>query len=160
MARTKKIRGGSLDSHALILQGIESKLLRAKREKRLMTHQEEAPSEGGQEFWKHTICHHAPFKKGEPYCLTMLGADYMLLPEEMLCRLLDLLHASYEERYCMELEREIARQMPRDFDDIWEVAFEEIKKSNKGFLNIDPESLVLSIKKQHPNLFMRFDFDF
>ncbi|MDE7172727.1 MAG: DUF2603 domain-containing protein [Helicobacter sp.] len=161
MARTKKIRGGSLDSHALILQGIESKLLRAKRENRATVHDEGAcTDERGQQLWNRTIRPHAPFKDNEPYCMKMSGVDYMLLPEEMLCHLLDLLHASYEERYCMELEREIARQMPRDFDDIWEVAIEEIKKSNKGFLNIDPESLVLSIKKQHPNLFMRFDFDF
>lgn len=162
MARTKnRIRGGSLDSHALILQGIESKLLRAKRENRATLLEEETLTDDReQEFWKHTIRYHAPFQNDEPYCLKMSGVDYMLLPEEMLYHLLDLLHASYEERYCMELEREIARQMPRDFDDIWEVAIEEIKKSNKGFLHIDPESLVLSIKKQHPNLFMRFDFEF
>ena len=107
MARTKnRIRGGSLDSHALILQRIESKLLRAKRENRAMVHEEETLTDDrGQEFWKHTICYHTPPQNDEPYCLKMSGVDYMLLPEEMLYRLLDLLHASYEERYCMELER-------------------------------------------------------
>ena len=155
------MKSGSLDSHALILQGIESKLLRAKRENRVTVHERETLKDNrGQELWKYTIHYHAPFKDNEPYYLKLLGVDYTLLPEETLYHLLDLLHASFEERYCMELEREIARQMPRDFDDIWEVAIEEIKKSNKGFLQIDPESLVLSIKKQHPNLFMQFDFDF
>lgn len=152
MARTKnKLGNNSIDSNVFVLQKLESELLKAKRENFMRV------TEHDDSFLLTPL---QDYKKGESYFLQLQQKDYVLLPEETFCRLLDLLHASYEERYCMQLEREIARHLPRDFDDIWEVAIEEIKKSNKGFLNIDPESLVLSIKKQHPNLFMRLDFDF
>lgn len=133
------------------LQKIEESILKAQRENVMQAHEE------GESFMLTPL---EDYKSNEPYFLKLRQQECMLVPKDTLFTLLELLHASYEERYCMQLEREIARQMPRDFDDIWEVAIEEIKKSKKGFLNIDPASLVLSIKKQHPNLFMQLDFEF
>ncbi len=147
----KKLKEEKLSKSVELLEKIEKRILRGLKNNFMDTQQE------GDSFVLTPL--NGNHKDTEPYFLHLKEQKWVLMPNEMFLDMIELLHSSYEERFCMQLEREIARQMPRDFDDIWEIAITEIKKSKKGILKVDPECLIASIKKQHPHLFVQLDID-
>ena len=55
------------------------------------------------------------------------------------------------DKYLFELEKEIHKNTPIDFDDVWCIAIKEVKNYKK-----DPKIIVKNIKKQYPYLFLSF----
>ncbi len=64
-----------------------------------------------------------------------------------------------EDNFDLKLEKTILQHVPIDYQDVWAVAMDELKKiagknNNAKSLNVDLEKLLRKIKKDHPNLFL------
>ncbi|TLD85031.1 DUF2603 domain-containing protein [Helicobacter sp. MIT 11-5569] len=55
------------------------------------------------------------------------------------------------DKYLFRLEKEIYKNMPLDFDDVWCIALKEIKNYKK-----EPKIVVKNLKKRYPYLFVDF----
>lgn len=84
---------------------------------------------------------------------------YVFIPAKYFSQLLHALHASKEENFNLKLERTIWKYVPADFDDVWVVAMDRIKKLTQNRtkdqpININLDELISEIRKDHPNLFI------
>ncbi len=84
---------------------------------------------------------------------------YTMISLESVNRILQSYKDSMDENFQLKLEKVIWKNVPVDFQDVWAVAMDEIRKiaksqSNNKVLNIDLESLIKKIKLKHPNLFI------
>jgi hypothetical protein len=64
-----------------------------------------------------------------------------------------------QEAFDLKLEKTILQHVPIDYQDVWTVAMDELKKiagknNNAKSLNVDLEKLLRKIKKEYPNLFL------
>lgn len=87
------------------------------------------------------------------------GNTRVAVTDRMLKTLLVSLQKSQEESLRLALEREIMQYMPLDFDDVWVVAMDEIKKKistrkQKQLSQDEMSETIRSIRKKHPNLFL------
>lgn len=87
------------------------------------------------------------------------GDAYVMMDERSYNKIVKLLRSHQDEMLRLRLEKEILQNMPIDFDDVWIVAMNEIRKSVQvgQSKHIDTRNVVRSIKKTHPNLF--FDME-
>ena len=86
---------------------------------------------------------------------TMLSLDTLL-------QIIKALRKAQEENFHLKLEKTIWQSVPIDFQDVWVVAMDEIKKrlknaKDKRSLDINVSEVVKEIKKKHPNLFLNLD---
>ncbi|MBD3789809.1 MAG: DUF2603 domain-containing protein [Campylobacterales bacterium] len=84
---------------------------------------------------------------------------YVFIPSENFAQLLNALRTSKEENFNLKLEKTIWRYVPVDFEDVWVVAMDQIKKTiqnHKGNkpVSINLDQLIADIKKEHPSLFV------
>jgi len=84
---------------------------------------------------------------------------YVFISSEHFSQLLNELRASKEDNFNLKLEKTIWRYVPADFDDVWVVAMNKIKKltqnkTNNQTININLDQLISDIKKDYPNLFI------
>ncbi len=84
---------------------------------------------------------------------------YAFIPADTFAQIIQALKASQTENFNLKLEKTIWQHVPADFEDVWVVAMDQIKKlteKQKGNkpISIDLDKLIRDIKKQHPNLFV------
>lgn len=84
---------------------------------------------------------------------------YTFVPVETLNSIMSLLKTTQQENFDLKLEKTIWQHIPADFDDVWVVAMDEIKKeaqksNGNKVVNINLNALINKIKKEHPNLFL------
>ncbi len=92
-------------------------------------------------------------KESEPLFLEDEGGKtFVMIEEGEYQQMHSLLKANQDEMFKLRLEKEILQSMPIDFEDVWTVAMNEIKKSYAGNF-INTREIVRSIKRSHPNLF-------
>ncbi len=98
------------------------------------------------------------FNAPEPwFVIDEEGKIHTLLSLQSLKNMLERLKNLQKENFELKLEKAIYQQIPIDFNDVWVVAMDEIKKEaskGKNELNINLDSLVARLKEEHPNLFM------
>lgn len=85
------------------------------------------------------------------------GEEYVLLSADILKQLLEGMKKAQEERFAISLERDIANQMPLDFEDVLSVAKAKLQSLNLSVGDIDSNELIRAIRKEHPNLFFNID---
>ena len=84
---------------------------------------------------------------------------YAFIPAEAFSQLINTLRHAQQENFNLKLEKTIWQNIPADFEDVWVVAMEEIRKyaqqenPNKP-ISIDLDKLIKKIRKEHPNLFI------
>ncbi len=83
---------------------------------------------------------------------------YAFIPSSSFTQMLNILKQAQKENFDLKLEKTIWQNVPTDFDDVWVVAMDEIRRlaQNEGNkpVSIDLEKLIADIKKEHPNLFI------
>lgn len=87
---------------------------------------------------------------------------HTLVSLETLNKLVESIKATQEENFNLKLEKTIWQHIPVDFGDAWVVAMDELKSMTSGepnakVVNVNLNSLVTKIKKEHPNLFLDLD---
>ena len=90
------------------------------------------------------------------------GKIHTMLSLDTLLHIVKSLRIAQEENFNLKLEKSIWQNVPIDFQDVWVVAMDEIKKQlknskDKRSLNIDIDKVVKDIKKRYPNLFLNLD---
>lgn len=85
------------------------------------------------------------------------GEEYVLLSADILKKLLEGMKKAQEERFAISLERDIANQMPLDFEDVLSVAKAKLQSLDLNVGDIDSNELIRTIRKEHPNLFFNID---
>ena len=90
------------------------------------------------------------------------GKIHTMLSLDTLLHIVKSLRIAQEENFNLKLEKSIWQNVPIDFQDVWVVAMDEIKKQlknskDKRSLNIDIDKVVKDIKKKYPNLFLNLD---
>ncbi len=81
---------------------------------------------------------------------------------DTLLQIIKSLRKAQEENFNLKLEKTIWQNIPIDFQDVWVVAMNEIKKQlkiskDKKTVGIDTQKVIQDIKKKHPNLFLNLD---
>lgn len=77
---------------------------------------------------------------------------HALLSMDSLTKIVENFKQMEQETFSLKLEKSILQQLPLDFNDVWAVAMEEIKKQKKTAVDFD--KVIKKIKKEHPNLFL------
>ncbi len=77
---------------------------------------------------------------------------HALLSIETLSKMIEHFKEAEQEALFLKLEKSILKHLPLDFHDVLSVAMEELNRSKKK--NIDFDTLIAKIKKEHPNLFL------
>jgi len=90
------------------------------------------------------------------------GKIFTMLSLDTLLHIVKSLKTTHEENFNLKLEKSIWQNVPLDFQDVWVVAMDEVKKQlknskDKRTLNIDIDKVVKDVKKKHPNLFLNLD---
>ncbi|MDR3163121.1 MAG: DUF2603 domain-containing protein [Helicobacteraceae bacterium] len=86
------------------------------------------------------------------------GKVYALTSVESFMQFIHSLHSVSSENFSLKLEKAIWRNFPIDFGDVWAVAISELESKlahnrNTRILEVDIESLIDRIRREHPNLF-------
>ncbi|MDR2034056.1 MAG: DUF2603 domain-containing protein [Helicobacteraceae bacterium] len=86
------------------------------------------------------------------------GTIHALTSVESFMQFIHSLHSVTSENFGLKLEKAIWRNLPVDFGDVWAVAIGELesrlaKNRDSRILEVDIESLVDRIRREHPNLF-------
>ncbi len=84
---------------------------------------------------------------------------YAFIPAEAFSQLIDTLRHAQQENFNLKLEKTIWQNIPADFEDVWVVAMEEIRKYAQQQnpdkpVSVDLDKLIKKIKREHPNLFI------
>ena len=84
---------------------------------------------------------------------------YAFIPAEAFAQIIDTLRHTQQENFNLKLEKTIWQNIPADFEDVWVVAMEEIRKYAQQNdpdkpISINLDKLIKKIKKEHPNLFI------
>ena len=83
---------------------------------------------------------------------------YAFIPLEAFSQMINMLKQTQKENFDLKLEKTIWQNVPQDFDDVWVVAMDEIRKLTQQEgnqpISIDLDKLVKDIKQKHPNLFI------
>lgn len=85
------------------------------------------------------------------------GEEYVLISSAILKRLLEGIKKAKEECFEISLERDIANQMPLDFEDVLSVARAKLEDLGLDSSEVDSARLIEEIRKEHPNLFFNVD---
>lgn len=85
------------------------------------------------------------------------GEEYVIISSNLLKKLLAGMKKAQEERFEISLERDIANQMPLDFEDVLSVARAKMQELQVNAGEIDSADLIEEIKREHPNLFFNID---
>lgn len=81
--------------------------------------------------------------------------EFCLIPRKIIQTLTNELKNLENDRYLFDLEKEIYKNMPIDFDDVWCIALREVKDYKK-----DPKAVVKHLKSRYPYLFLSFSDQF
>ena len=84
------------------------------------------------------------------------GQESVVFSSEVFAQMVSKLEELKQQQLELELEKEIASQMPVDFDDVWKVAITQLEEDQKKNLDdeLDVSFVVKKIRKSHPNLFI------
>ncbi len=77
---------------------------------------------------------------------------HALLSMDSLTKMVENYREMEEEALALRLEKSILAHVPIDFNDVWTVVMEELKKYKKVPLDLD--KVVVKVKKEHHNLFL------
>ena len=84
---------------------------------------------------------------------------HTMVSVETMHKLIENFKQLQQDNFDLKLEKTILQHVPVDYQDVWTVAMDEIRKmaqtkGNAKSLSIDLEKLLRKIKKEHPNLFL------
>jgi hypothetical protein len=92
------------------------------------------------------------------------GAIHALTSVESCMQFIRSLHGVSSENFGLKLEKAIWQNMPVDFSDVWAVAIGELESKlannrDSRILEVNVESLIERIRREHPNLFYHIKED-
>lgn len=87
------------------------------------------------------------------------GKVQILIDLDVFLNVVSMYKDASREIFKLKLERSILERMPTDFNDVWVVCMNEIKKldskdENFNLLNLNFDAIVEKVRSEHPNLFV------